>query len=353
MPLRRRTAIAGTLLAGALLALPLAGALLPAAPARAAEEVNLYTTREPGLIQPLLAAFTAKTGIKVNTVFVNAGLAERVAAEGARSPADVLMTVDVGSLVDLDRKGLTQRIADPAVAAAVPAALRDPEANWVPLSLRARVILVAKDRVQATTMTYEDLADPKWKGRVCLRSGNHPYNTALIAAMIARNGPAATEAWLKGVKANLARKPAGGDREVARDILAGICDIGLSNSYYVGLMLSGAGGAEQKKWGESVRVILPSFAGGSGTHVNISGAAIARHAPRPANAAKLIGFLLSPEAQKTYAEANFEFPVLPGIALHSSIAHLGVLTVDSTRLSDIAAQRGAASMMVDRVGFDQ
>ena len=346
MTLARRSVFA------AALALPLAASLV--APARAAEEVNLYTTREPGLIQPLLDAFSAKSGIKVNTVFVNAGLAERVAAEGARSPADVLMTVDIGQLVDLDRKGLTQKPDLAAAAAnAVPAALRDPEANWVPLSLRARVILVSKDRVADQKITYEDLADPKWKGKVCLRSGNHPYNTALIAAMIVKKGPAATEAWVKGVKANLARKPAGGDREVARDILAGICDIGLSNSYYVGLMLSGAGGAEQKKWGESVRVIMPTFSDGVGTHVNISGAAIAKNAPHAANGRKLIEFLLTPEAQKIYAEANYEFPVLAGVALHPSIAHLGALTPDNARLADIAAQRGAASMMVDRVGFDQ
>jgi len=286
-------------------------------------------------------------------VFLNAGLAERVAAEGARSPADVLMTVDVGGLVDLDRKGLTQRVVSPVVDAAVPASMRDVEDNWVPLSLRARVILVSRDRVADTAMTYEQLADPKWKGRVCLRSGNHPYNTALFAAMISKDGASATETYLSGLKRNLARKPAGGDREVARDIMAGLCDVGLSNSYYVGLMLSGAGGAEQKRWGEAVRVILPTFQDGAGTHVNVSGAAVARHSPNPGNAVKLIEFLLSPEAQKVYAEANFEFPVLPNVPLHPAIAHLGTLKVDTLRLSVIAANRANASMMVDRVGFDQ
>lgn len=339
-------------LLGAALTLGAASLVAPA-PAFAAGEVNLYTTREPGLIQPLLASFTATTGIKVNSVFLNAGLAERVAAEGARSPADVLMTVDIGSLVDLDRKGLTQRVVSPVVEAAVPASLRDVEDNWIPLSLRARVILVSKDRVPDTSMTYEQLADPKWKGRVCLRSGNHPYNTALLAAMIAKDGQAAAESYLAALKKNLARKPAGGDREVARDIMAGICDVGLSNSYYVGLMLSGAGGAEQKRWGEAVRVILPTFKDGVGTHVNISGAAVARHAPNAANAVRLIEFLLSPDAQKVYAEANFEFPVLPNVPLHPTIANLGALKVDSLRLSAIASHRANASMMVDRVGFDQ
>lgn len=338
-------------LTGAALTL-LAGLAAPGV-ARAAEQVNLYTTREPGLIKPLLDSFTQKTGIAVNTVFVNAGLAERVAAEGARSPADVLMTVDVGSLLDLDKRGLTRPLASPVVEAAVPAGLRDAEGNWVALSLRARVIVVSKDRVADDTISYEQLADPKWKGRVCLRSGNHPYNTALFSAMIAKHGAAATEKYLADLRQNLARKPAGGDREVARDILAGICDVGLTNSYYIGLMLSGKGGAQQKQWGEAVRVIMPRFSDGVGTHVNLSGAAVARHAPNPGNAAKLIEYLLSPDAQKAYAEVNFEFPVLAGVALHPSIAHLGALTVDTTAFEAIAAQRGAASMMVDRVAFDR
>ena len=349
------TLLRRSLIARAVSALPLAA--VPVSAAWAAEEVNIYTSREPGLIQPLLQSFTARTGIKVNTVFMSAGLAERVAAEGARSPADVLMTVDVGSLVDQDRKGLTQRLSSPVVDAALPPGLReglrDPEGNWVPLSLRARVILVAKDRVRDTALTYEQLAEPRWKGKVCMRSGNHPYNTALFSAMLVKHGAARTEAYVTALKQNLARKPAGGDREVARDIMAGICDVGVSNSYYIGLMLSGAGGAEQKRWGDAVRVIMPSFSDGAGTHVNISGAAIARHAPHAANAAKLIEFLLSPDAQKVYAEANFEFPVLPNVALHPSIAHLGALRVDTVRLSDVAQHRAAASMMVDRVGFDQ
>lgn len=338
------------------LAVPLLLALaaLPFAPqARAAGEVNLYSTREPGLINPLLQKFTAATGIRVNTVFLNTGLAERVAAEGAASPADVLMTVDVGNLAELKKKGLTQAISEPAVNGAVPPGLRDPDGQWVALSLRARAIFVAKDRVPDATLTYEDLADPRFKGRVCLRSGQHPYNTALFAAMLVKSGAAATETWLKGVKANLNHRPTGGDRDVARDILAGSCDVGLSNTYYGGLMLSGAGGAEQKRWGEAVRVILPTFRDGVGTHVNISGAAIARHAPHRAEALKLLEFLLSPEAQKAYAEANFEYPVRAEVALHPIVAGFGTLKVDSAPLPEIAAAREQASMIVDRTGFDR
>jgi iron(III) transport system substrate-binding protein len=320
------------------------------APASAAE-VNLYTTREPGLIQPLLDAFTASTGTKVNTLFVKEGLPERVLAEGAHSPADVLMTVDFGNLVDLVDKGVTQPIRSEILDAAIPANLRDANGGWYALSLRARVVYVSRDRVADKAITYEDLADPRWQGRLCIRSGQHPYNTALIATVIARDGAEAAETWLTGVKGNLARKPGGGDREVARDILGGICDIGVGNSYYVGLMRSGKGGPEQKSWGDAINVILPTFRNG-GTHVNISGAAVAKNAPNKAEAVKLLEFLVSDEAQELYAKANFEYPVKPGIAADPIIAALGPLTVDTTVLTEIARNRKAASELVDKVGFD-
>ncbi len=220
--------------------------------AATAQEVNLYTTRETGLIQPLLDAFTKSTGIKVNTIFIKDGLIERVKAEGPNSPADVLMTVDFGGLIDAVDQGVTQPVRSEALASAIPANLRDPNGHWYALSLRARLVYVSKDRVPLTAITYEELADPKWKGKLCIRSGQHPYNTALIAAYIARYGEANAEAWLRGVKANLARKATGGDREVARDILGGICDIGVGNSYYVGLMRSGKGGPDQLKWGAAI-----------------------------------------------------------------------------------------------------
>jgi iron(III) transport system substrate-binding protein len=328
-------------------------AMLPAPSSAAGGEVNLYTTREQGLIQPLLDGFTKTTGIKVNTVFINAGLAERVAAEGVRSPADVLMTVDVGSLVELDDKKLTQRVTSPTIQAAMPSWFRDTSANWVPLTLRARVIVVSKDRVADKTLTYEQLADPRWKGKLCIRSGNHPYNTALWSAMIAKKGAAATEAYMTALKANLARKAAGGDRDISRDIMAGQCDLGVTNTYYIGLMLAGRGGADQKKWAEAVRVIMPTFSDGSGTHVNLSGASLARHAPNVANGTKLIEYLLSAEAQKAYAEGNFEHPVLETATLHPIVAGFGPLRVDSTSLLEIAKNRGAASQMVDRVGVDK
>jgi iron(III) transport system substrate-binding protein len=323
---------------------------LTAAPATAQQVVNVYTTREPGLLQPLAESFTKATGIKVNSIFVKDGLAERVAAEGAKSPADVLMTVDFGELINLVDKGLTQPVQSASLTQAIPANLRGSNGEWFALSLRARVLYAATD-LDLSSFTYEQLADPRYKGKVCIRAGQHPYNTALVAAHIAKHGADRTETWLRGIRANLGRKATGGDRDVARDIMGGICDIGIANSYYVGLMRSGAGGPDQQKWGAAIKVILPTFQGG-GTHVNISGASVAKNAPNRVAAIRFLEYLVSNEAQKVYAEANFEYPVTAGAAAHPIIAALGPLKVDTLQLAEIARHRAAASRLVDKVGFD-
>ena len=324
--------------------------LVSAAPA-SAQQINLYTTREPGLIAPLIDAFTAETGITVNSIFVRDGLAERVAAEGTRSPADVLMTVDIGALVHLVDRGLTQPVRSTTLERAIPANLRGAGGEWFALSLRARVVY-AHESAAVSSLTYEQLADPAWKGRICSRAGQHPYNTALIAAYIAHHGEAQAEAWLRGLKAGLARNATGGDRDGARDIFGGICDVAIGNSYYVGLMRSGKGGPDQQKWGAAITVVLPTFEGG-GTHVNVSGAALAKHAPNRDAAVRFLEYLVSDAAQKIYAEANFEYPVKPGVAVHPIIAALGPLTVDPLPLAEIARHRAAASRLVDKVGFDR
>jgi len=343
--------------AGALRLAPLAAAFAlgaAALPAFAQGELTLYTTREPGLIQPLLSAFSAQTQIKVNTVFVKDGLLERVQAEGTRSPADVLMTVDVGNLLDLVEGGVTQPVKSAALESAIPANLRGADGQWFALSMRARVLYAAKD-LKLTSFRYEDLAQPKWKQKVCIRAGQHPYNTALIAAMIAHDGEAKTEQWLQGVKANLGRKATGGDRDVARDILGGICDIGVANSYYVGQMKASKEGSDARKWGDAIKVIRPTFDNpGSGTHVNISGAAVAKNAPQRANAVKLLEFLVSEPAQAMYAQANYEYPVRKGVALDPIIGQtIGELKVDPLPLTEIAKHRKQASALVDKVGFDK
>ena len=319
----------------------------------AAAEVTLYTTREPGLIQPLLNTFTAQSGVKVNTVFLKDGLLERVKAEGSRSPADVLMTVDVGALVDLVQAGLTQPMKSAAVNAAIPAHLRGADNQWFALSIRARVLYADKNQ-KFPAMHYEDLADPRWKGKLCIRSGQHPYNTALVAAMLAPHGEAKTETWLRGLKNNLARKATGGDRDVARDILGGICDIGVANSYYVGQMKAAAPGSDNRKWGDAIQVIRPTFAKSNGTHINISGAAVAKYAPNKTQAVQLLEFLVSPKAQQIYAQSNYEYPVRKGVSVDPIIAQrIGSITPDTTPLMEIVRSRQKASLLIDKVGFDR
>ena len=214
--------------------------------------------------------------------------------------------------------------------------------------MRARVIYASKDRVKQDAITYEELADPKWKGKICIRSGQHIYNNALIGAMIAKHGEAKAEEWLKGLKANLAQKPSGGDREQARDVAAGKCDIGIGNTYYYALMLNNP---QQKAWADAVNVILPTFAGG-GTHVNVSGVVLAKNAPNKANAMKLIEWLAGDTAQHMYADSNFEYPVKAGIKLNDIVAGYGKLNSDSLPLSKIADNKKAAANLVDKVGFD-
>ncbi len=317
-----------------------------------ANSVNVYTTREPTLVLPLFRAFSDATGISVSVVYINQGIAERLIAEGANSPADVIMMVDYGELINLVDRNLAQPVNSEILTAAIPENLRDPGNQWFALSLRARVIYASADRVDIEMMTYESLGDPQWQDRICIRSGQHPYNTSLFAAYIAKHGAEATEDYLRALGDNLARTAGGGDRDGARDILAGICDIAIGNSYYVGLMRSGAGGAAQQEWAEAIKVILPTFDDGLGTHVNISGAAIAVNAPHHANAVQLLEFLVSREAQEIYARANFEYPVRVDVPADPIIAALGEMIVDPLSLSEIAPHRTTASRLIDIVGFD-
>ncbi|GLS34318.1 iron(III) transport system substrate-binding protein [Mesorhizobium albiziae] len=313
--------------------------------------VNIYTYRQPELIQPVLDAFTAETGIKTEVLFLDKGLEERVAAEGANSPADVIMTVDIARLTKAKENGITQPLVDETVNKLLPAEYRDPEGNWFGLTKRARVVYASKDRVKDTAITYADLADPKWKGKICIRSGQHDYNLALFSAAIDHWGAEKTEEWMRGLKANLAKKPDGGDRPQAGAIAAGECDIALGNTYYVGLMRTNEKDPKEKEWGNAINVIFPTFENGL-THVNISGIALAKHAPNRDNAVKLIQFLASHKAQQVYAEKNFEYPVEPGLEPSEMVKAFGELKADTLPLADIAKNRKAASEMVDRVGLD-
>jgi len=332
--------------------LTLAGALMiaTAGPACAQPgEVNVYSYREAKLIQPLFDAFSKDTGIKVNVISASSGLEQRIKSEGANSPADVLLTVDIGRLEAAVQAGITQPIKSDTLETVIPAQYRDPEGHWVGLSMRARVVYASKERVTQDAITYEELADPKWKGKICIRSGQHMYNNALFAAMIAKHGEAQAEAWLRGLKSNLAQKPSGGDRETARDIAAGKCDLGIGNTYYWALMHDRD--PEKKPWADATRVILPTFKTG-GTHVNLSGAVLAQHAPNKANAIKLLEWLVGEPAQRVYADINYEYPIRAGVAINPTIASYGTLKPDTTPMSTIAAQRKAAANLVDKIGFD-
>jgi iron(III) transport system substrate-binding protein len=334
----------------------LGGALLLAAassPAFAQSgEVNIYSLRQTSLIQPLLDAFTQKTGVKTNVIYADKGLIERIAAEGANSPADLLLTADIGFLDSAVQQGVTQPIESKTVEENIPAQYRDPAGQWVGLTSRARVIYASKDRVKQDAITYEELADPKWKGKICVRSGQHPYNLALIASIIAHDGEAKAKEWLKNVKANLATKPAGGDREQAKAIFSGQCDLALGNTYYMALMASNEKQPEQKEWAKAVKVLFPN-AEGRGTHANVSGVVLAKHAPNKANAVKLIEYLTSEEAQKIYAELNNEYPLKSGVATSAVVSSWGKLKADDLSLAEIGKLRKRASELVDEVGFDQ
>lgn len=314
--------------------------------------VNVYTYRQPDLIKPVLDAFTAETGIKTEVLFLDKGLEERIAAEGENSPADLIMTVDISRLTAAKEKGITQPLNDEIVNKNISAEYRDPEGHWFGLTKRARVVYASKDRVKDTAITYADLADPKWKGKICIRSGQHDYNLALFSAAIDHWGSEKTEEWMKGLKANLAKKPDGGDRQQAGAIAAGECDIALGNTYYVGLMRNNEKDPNEKEWGNAINVIFPTFTETGGTHVNISGAALAKYAPNKDNAVKLIEFLSGHKAQQIYAEVNYEYPVEPGLEPSATVKSFGELKADTLSLADIAKNRKAASEMVDRVGLD-
>ncbi|RPE71581.1 iron(III) transport system substrate-binding protein [Pacificibacter maritimus] len=326
----------------------IATTLLATAPAFAAD-VNVYSHRQPELIAPLTEAFTAKTGINVNVAFMDSGLVERLKAEGDRSPADVILTVDISRLAQAVDAGVTQSIETETLKTNVPAAYHDPAGHWWGVTTRARVVYASKEAVaDGEITTYEDLADPKWKGRICTRSGTNSYMIGLTSAYLVHHGAEETKTWLEGVKANLARKPQGNDRAQVKAIWAGECDISIGNTYYMGQMLADE---EQKEWADSVRLEFPVFENG-GTHVNISGVALTKAAKNLDEATQFIEYLTSPEAQEIYAEVNNEYPIAPGTAASDLVESWGEFTADDLNLMTIAEVRGEALRLTEEVDYD-
>jgi len=318
--------------------------------ATAAEEVNVYSNRQPFLINPMFDAFTQETGIKVNTVFAKKGLVERLKTEGRNSPADLVFTVDIGRLDAMLSAGLTQPVSNPSIEGNIPAEFRDPSGHWFGLTSRARIIVASKDRLAEDAITsYEDLAAPSMKGRVCTHSGKHGYMVALIASVIANIGESDTRVWLGGVKDNLARRPQGNDRAQVKAIKEGECDVAVINSYYMGQMMTDE---EQAPWADAVRVVFPNQAD-RGTHMNISGMSLTASAPNRENALRLMEFLAGDQAQRMYAELNHEYPANPAVARSALVESWGDFKQDSTSLAEIAKYRNTATKMVDEIGYDQ
>jgi iron(III) transport system substrate-binding protein len=316
-----------------------------------ASEVNLYSYREPQRIVPLLRAFHAATGIRVNVTYASKDLVERIAAEGEHSPADVLLTNEFGLLLDARARGLTQAFKSPIVEANVPAIYRDPEGHWIGLTRRARLFVVGAKSVSAETMTYEELAEPRWKGKICIRSGKHPYNTALVASMLAHHGPEKTEAWLRGLKANLARVPSGGDRDQIRAVMEAVCEVAVVNSYYAANFIFIDQNLQEQKHG-SIRLLFPNAAG-RGTHVAISGAALMKHSRNKEGGIRLIELLSSELGQRIYSAVNDEYPVNETVTPPTLMANWSPLRADPLPLHKLAELRTEARSLVARIRFDE
>ncbi len=329
----------------------LAATSITAANTANADEVNIYSYRQPQLINPLLEKFTEETGINTNVVFAKKGLIERLKTEGKNSPADLILTVDISRLDAVKNSDVTQSVSDELLNKNIPSQYRDNEGHWFGLTTRARIVYASKDRVEQNEITYEELADPKWKGKICTRSGQHVYNLGVFASIIAHNGEKEAQKWLTGLRDNLARKPTGNDRAQVNAIFSGECDISLGNTYYMGHMQTNEKEPEQKEWANSVKLLFPN-AGDRGTHVNISGMALTKHAPNKEHAIKLMQFLSGDKAQKLYAETNFEYPVKPYVAISDRVQSWGTLKADKLPLNDIAKNREKASELVDIVSYD-
>ena len=332
---------------GVLLGLALAGS----ATAASAADVNVYSSRHYDVDRALYDNFTKQTGIKVNLIEgTDDQLIERIRNEGANSPADVLITVDAGRLWRAQAAGILQPMKSAAVEAAVPAHLREPEGHWTGLSKRARVIVYNKDKVQPSEITtYENLADPKWKGRLLIRSSTNVYNQSLVGSLLAAHGEKQAEDWARGIVANLARPPQGGDSDQLKAVAAGEGDIAVSNTYYLARLVNSSK-PEEKALAQKLGVVFPNQ-GDRGTHVNISGIGVVKTSPNRENAVKFIEYLVSPEAQKIFSEGNYEYPVVKDVAVHPVIAAWGSFKEDQLNAAVFGKNNPEALKITDRAGW--
>ena len=314
-------------------------------------EVNIYSARQEQLIKPLLDKFTEQSGITVNLITgKDDALLERLRLEGENSPADLLLTADVGRLYRAVAMGLAQAVDSSTLEENIPAHLRDPDKQWFGLTYRARPVFYVRDKVKPEELsTYEDLADPKWKGRICIRSSDNIYNQSMLGSMIAADGAEGAKTWAAGLVANLARPPEGGDRDQIKAAAAGQCDLAIANTYYYGQMLAGDD-AEQKAAAEKVAIFWPNQQD-RGTHVNVSGAVLTKAATHREEAVKLLEFLVSDEAQQWYAEVNQEYPVKPGIKPSALLQTWGEFKADSVNLAELGKNNAEAVKIMDSVAW--
>ncbi|CAA6603263.1 Iron deficiency-induced protein A [Rhodospirillaceae bacterium LM-1] len=316
-----------------------------------AAEVNLYSARKDHLLKPVLDEFTKKTGVKVNLLSAAEDqLLERLKSEGANSPADLFITTDVAHLHKARVAGVLQPTKSAVLDKNIPAQYRDPQGYWYGLSARARVIFYAKDRVKPEELsTYENLADPKWKGRICVRSSSSAYNQSLLGGLIAVLGPDKAESWAKGVVANMARKPQGGDRDQIAAVAAGQCDLAIANTYYYGGMQISAK-ADERETASKVGLYFPNQKD-RGAHMNVAGGGVTASAKNKAQAVQLLEFLSGPEAQKTFAEANNEFPVLASAKLAPNVAAWGSFKGETLNVAMLGENSALAVRIFDRAGW--
>ena len=317
-----------------------------------ARVVNVFSARHYRSDESVYAAFTEATGIEINLIGANGDqLIERVRADGERSPADVIITVDAARLHRAEEAGLFARTDFSQLAAGVSDHLIDPDGYWVGFTMRARVIAYSAERVaEGDITTYEDLADPSWEGRICIRESGNAYNQSLLASMVARSGEDAAEAWATGIVANMARPPQGGDRDQLRGIAAGICDVAVVNHYYYAMLASS--GQEADREAAAASVLLFPNQDGSGAHVNISGVGIAAHAPHSAEARELIAFLLSADAQRLFAEMTNEVPVIDGVEWNNPVLEAMLpFREDQRNVSELGDHNATAQRIFDRVGW--
>lgn len=316
-----------------------------------AAEVNVYSARHYDTDKALYDNFTAATGIRINLIEgKEEELIERMRNEGANSPADMLVTVDAGRLWRAQEAGVLQPLRNAVVEAAIPAHLREPEGYWFGLSKRARVLVYNTAAVKPSELsTYEDLADPKWKGRLLIRSSTSVYNQSLAGSLLAALGEAGAETWARGVVANLARKPQGGDTDQIKAVAAGEGDVAVSNTYYYA-RLAASPKPEDKAMIAKLAVFFPNQ-GDRGTHVNVSGVGLAKYAPNKDSAVKFLEYLVSPAAQKLFSEGNFEYPAVPGVPVHPVVAAWGPFREDTLNAAVYGKNNGEALKLMDRAGW--